>query len=109
MIRGRPLYHKVWNGLWPIERRLSREFCRFGMETLLKLDLVGTRNFFEAFFDLDPYYWHGFLSSRLSIDELAYFSLSLFGHASNSSRIDIVSKCPLPLVRMLGNLALEIV
>ncbi|XP_017608513.1 capsanthin/capsorubin synthase, chromoplastic-like isoform X2 [Gossypium arboreum] len=109
MIRGRPLYHKVWNGLWPIERRLSREFCCFGMETLLKLDLVGTRNFFEAFFDLDPYYWHGFLSSRLSLHELASFSLSLFGHASNSSRLDIMSKCPVPLVRMLGNLALQVI
>ncbi|KAG4129672.1 hypothetical protein ERO13_D09G096600v2 [Gossypium hirsutum] len=109
MIRGKPLYHKVWNGLWPIERRLSREFCCFGMETLLKLDLVGTRNFFEAFFDLDPYYWHGFLSSRLSLHELASFSLSLFGHASNSSRLDIMSKCPVPLVRMLGNLALQVI
>ncbi|XWS52826.1 hypothetical protein CRYUN_Cryun11dG0105500 [Craigia yunnanensis] len=107
MIRGRPLYHKAWNGLWPIEKRHTREFCSFGMETLLKLDLMGTMDFFQAFFDLEPYYWHGFLSSRLSLPELACFSLSLFGHASNSSRFDIVSKCPVPLVKMLGNLALE--
>ncbi|CAK9141308.1 unnamed protein product [Ilex paraguariensis] len=107
MIRGKPLHKRVWNGLWPIERRCVREFYSFGMETLLKLDLNGTRRFFDAFFDLDPYYWHGFLSSRLSLGELAMLSLSLFGHASNSSRLDIVTKCPVPLVKMLGNLAVE--
>ncbi|KAJ4724937.1 Lycopene beta-cyclase [Melia azedarach] len=107
MIRGRPLCHKVWNELWPIERRWSREFYSFGMETLLKLDLNGSRNFFDAFFDLSPYYWHGFLSSRLSLTELACLSLSLFGHASTSSKFDIVTKCPVPLVKMMGNLAVE--
>ncbi|KAF8397924.1 hypothetical protein HHK36_016850 [Tetracentron sinense] len=107
MIRGKPLHHRVWNGLWPLERRCTREFYSFGMETLLKLDLKGTRSFFDAFFDLDPYYWQGFLSSRLSLGELALLSLSLFGHASNPSRFDIVTKCPVPLVKMVGNLALE--
>lgn len=107
MVRGKPLYHRVWNGLWPIERRCEREFYSFGMETLLKLDLNGTRRFFDAFFDLDPYYWHGFLSSRLSCGDLALLSLSLFGHASAPSRFDILTKCPGPLVRMMGNLALE--
>ncbi|KAK1429211.1 hypothetical protein QVD17_11416 [Tagetes erecta] len=107
MIRGQPLYHRAWNGLWPLEQRLTREFYRFGMETLLKLDLDGTRNFFDAFFDLDPKYWHGFLSSRLSLMELAMLSLSLFGHSSSSSRLDIVTKCPVPLVKMMGNLVVE--
>uniref|UniRef100_A0A5B7AKL7 Putative neoxanthin synthase n=1 Tax=Davidia involucrata TaxID=16924 RepID=A0A5B7AKL7_DAVIN len=107
MIRGQPLYHRVWNGLWPVERRCTREFYSFGMETLLKLDLNGTRRFFDAFFDLSPHYWHGFLSSRLSLTELAMLFLSLFGRASNSSRFDIVTKCPVPLAKMMSNLALE--
>ncbi|KAK2980202.1 hypothetical protein RJ640_007292 [Escallonia rubra] len=107
MIRGKPLYHRVWNGLWPIENRCIREYYSFGMETLLKLDLDATRRFFDAFFDLDPHYWHGFLSSRLSLMELAMLSLSLFERASNPSRFDIVTKCPAPLVKMVGNLALE--
>ncbi|KAL4591747.1 hypothetical protein LXL04_004718 [Taraxacum kok-saghyz] len=107
MIRGQPLYHRVWNGLWPIERRLTREFYTFGMETLLKLDLEGTRSFFDAFFDLNPEYWHGFLSSRLSPSELAMLSLSLFGHSSSSSKFDIVTKCPVPLVKMMGNVVLD--
>lgn len=107
MIRGRPLHQRVWNGLWPVDRRCAREFYNFGMETLLKLDLEGTRRFFDAFFDLNPDYWHGFLSSRLSFGELAMLSLSLFGHASGPSRFDIITKCPAPLVKMVGNLALE--
>ncbi|KAG9128958.1 hypothetical protein Leryth_014742 [Lithospermum erythrorhizon] len=107
MIRGKPLYHKVWNSLWPLERKCTREFYSFGMETLLKLDMSGTRRFFDAFFDLDPRYWHGFLSSKLSPKELSMLCLSMFGHASNPSRLDIITKCPLPLARMIGNLAME--
>lgn len=107
MIRGSQLYHRVWNGLWPSDRRRVRECYCFGMETLLKLDLEGTRRLFDAFFDVDPKYWHGFLSSRLSVKELAVLSLYLFGHASNLARLDIVTKCTVPLVKLLGNLAIE--
>ncbi|XP_051134608.1 capsanthin/capsorubin synthase, chromoplastic-like [Andrographis paniculata] len=107
MIRGKHLHRRVWDGLWPFERRSAREFYNFGMETLLKLDLEGTRRFFDAFFDLDPYYWHGFLSSRLSVGELVKLGVSLFGHASMPSRVDMLTKCPPPLVRMAGNIVLE--
>ncbi|KAL2331912.1 hypothetical protein Fmac_019493 [Flemingia macrophylla] len=107
MIRGKALHDKVWNSMWPIEKRLAREFYTFGMETLLKLDLDGTRSFFDAFFDLKPYYWQGFLSSRLTLEELLWLGIALFGSASNPSRLDIVTKCPLPLAKMMGNVALE--
>ncbi|ESW22049.1 hypothetical protein PHAVU_005G122400 [Phaseolus vulgaris] len=107
MIRGKQLYAKVWNSMWPIEKRMVREFYSFGMETLLKLDLNGSRNFFNAFFDLKPYYWQGFLSSKLTLKELVWLSLSLFGHASNPSKFDITTKCPVPLAKMMGNIALE--
>lgn len=107
MIRGKQLYGRVWNSLWPVESRLCREFYSFGMETLLRLDLNGTRRFFDAFFDLEPCYWQGFLSSRLTLKELVWLSVSLFGHASNPSRFDIVTKCPVPLAKMMGNIALQ--
>ncbi|PIN20726.1 Neoxanthin synthase [Handroanthus impetiginosus] len=107
MIRGTQLYYRAWNGLWPVEKRCVREYYNFGMETLLKLDLNGTRRFFDAFFDLNPHYWEGFLSSRLSLGELVKLGLSLFLHASNHSKFDMVTKCPVPLVKMMGNVALE--
>ncbi|XP_078443255.1 lycopene cyclase [Wolffia australiana] len=94
----------VWAELWPIERRRQREFFCFGMDVLLKLDLEGTRRFFDAFFDLEPKYWHGFLSSRLFLPELIFFGFSLFAHASNASRLEIMAKGTLPLVNMIGNL-----
>ena len=94
----------VWNDLWPIERRRQREFFCFGMDILLKLDLAATRRFFDAFFDLEPRYWHGFLSSRLFLPELLVFGLSLFAHASNTSRLEIMAKGTLPLVNMINNL-----
>ncbi|WJX83643.1 Lycopene beta cyclase, chloroplastic [Trifolium repens] len=95
---------QVWKDLWPIERRRQREFFCFGMDVLLKLDLPGTRRFFNAFFNLEPYYWHGFLSSRLYLPELFTFGLSLFSYASNTSRIEIMAKGTLPLVNMVNNL-----
>lgn len=103
-IFGNDLSAEVWKDLWPIERRRQREFFCFGMDVLLKLDLEGTRRFFDAFFDLEPRYWHGFLSSRLFLPELLFFGLSLFSHASNTSRIEIMAKGTLPLVRMINNL-----
>ncbi|RZB76526.1 Capsanthin/capsorubin synthase, chromoplastic [Glycine soja] len=107
MIRGKQLSGKVLNSMWPIENRLVREFYSYGMETLLKVDLNGNRSFFDAFFDLKPYYWQGFLSSRLTLNELVWLSISLFGHASNPSRFDILTKCHVPLAKMMGNIALE--
>lgn len=101
---GNELSSEVWRDLWPIERRRQREFFCFGMDILLKLDLQGTRRFFDAFFDLEPRYWHGFLSSRLFLPELLFFGLSLFSHASNTSRIEIMAKGTVPLVNMINNL-----
>lgn len=101
---GDELSSEVWRDLWPIERRRQREFFCFGMDILLKLDLQGTRRFFDAFFDLEPRYWHGFLSSRLFLPELIFFGLSLFSHASNTSRIEIMAKGTLPLINMINNL-----
>jgi lycopene beta-cyclase len=96
----------VWKELWPIEKRRQREFFCFGMDVLLSLDLDGIRRFFDAFFDLEPYQWHGFLSSRLYLPELFVFGLSLFGNASNTARLEIMAKGTLPLAKMLKELAL---
>uniref|UniRef100_A0A0E0CH36 lycopene beta-cyclase n=1 Tax=Oryza meridionalis TaxID=40149 RepID=A0A0E0CH36_9ORYZ len=101
---GDALSAEVWRELWPAERRRQREFFCFGMDILLKLDLDGTRRFFDAFFDLEPRYWHGFLSSRLFLPELAMFGLSLFAKASNTSRLEIMAKGTAPLAKMIGNL-----
>lgn len=104
---GDTLSEAVWRDLWPMDRRRQREFFCFGMDILLKLDLEGTRRFFNAFFDLKPQYWHGFLSSRLFLPELMLFGLSLFKHASNTSRLEIMAKGTVPLVRMINNLVTE--
>ncbi|KAK4485497.1 hypothetical protein RD792_008156 [Penstemon davidsonii] len=103
-IRGNELSGEVWKDLWPIQRRRQREFFCFGMDILLKLDLDATRRFFDAFFDLEPRYWHGFLSSRLFLPELLVFGLNLFYHASNTSRLEIMGKGTIPLVNMINNL-----
>ncbi|GKV41708.1 hypothetical protein SLEP1_g49206 [Rubroshorea leprosula] len=103
-LSGNDLAAEVWKDLWPIQRRRQREFFCFGMDILLKLDLQATRRFFDAFFDLQPHYWHGFLSSRLFLPELIVFGLALFSHASNTSRIEIMAKGTLPLVNMINNL-----
>ncbi|KAF8691350.1 hypothetical protein HU200_040481 [Digitaria exilis] len=103
-LAGDALSAEVWKQLWPANRRRQREFFCFGMDVLLKLDLEGTRRFFDAFFDLEPHYWHGFLSSRLFLPELLMFGLKLFGNASNTSRLEIMAKGTVPLGKMIGNL-----
>lgn len=109
MIRGKQVYANVWNSMWPIESRISREFYTFGMETLLKLDLNETRQFFDAFFELKPYYMQGFLSSSLTLNDIVWLSMSLFAHASNPSRFAIARKCPELLAKMMGNICLEFI
>ncbi|KAI5056149.1 hypothetical protein GOP47_0029670 [Adiantum capillus-veneris] len=94
----------VWSDLWPKDKQQQREFFCFGMDVLLSFDLNSTRRFFDAFFDLEPYQWHGFLSSRLSLQELFILGWSLFGHSTNASRLEIVSKGALPMSRMVRNL-----
>ncbi|CAI5461916.1 unnamed protein product [Closterium sp. Yama58-4] len=89
---GDSLSANVWEDVWPLWRKEQREFFCFGMDVLLRLDLAGNRRFFDAFFDLTPYQWHGFLSSRLNLVELISFGLSLFKHASNPARIEIMAK-----------------
>ncbi|KAG0581182.1 hypothetical protein KC19_4G230600 [Ceratodon purpureus] len=101
---GDDLAAGVWADLWPLERQQQRAFFCFGMEVLLKLDLAGTRRFFDAFFDLEPHHWQGFLSSRLYFMELIGFGLSLFKHATNYARAEIVTIGTLPL----GKLIMEI-
>ncbi|KAI3471737.1 hypothetical protein Pfo_028387 [Paulownia fortunei] len=102
-ILGNDLSAEVWKDLWPIERRRQREFFCFGMDILLKLDLHSTRRFFDAFFDLEPRYWHGFLSSGCFFLS-SYFLGSPFFHASSTSRLEIMAKGTLPLVNMINNL-----
>ncbi|CAL5200613.1 unnamed protein product [Lathyrus oleraceus] len=107
MIRGKNLYANVWNSMWPIESRVAREFYTFGMEILLKLDLNETRDFFDAFFELKPYYLQGYLSSSLSLYDIVWFSMSLFANASNPSRLAVATKCPELLAKMMANICLE--
>ncbi|GAQ85842.1 lycopene beta cyclase [Klebsormidium nitens] len=91
-VAGDDLSAAIWADLWPVDRVEQREFFCFGMDVLLKLDLDGTRRFFSAFFSLSPYHWQGFLSSRLYFLELIQFGLSLFKHASNTARLEIMWK-----------------
>jgi lycopene beta-cyclase len=86
----------MWESIWPVQRLHQRAFMNFGMEVILKLDLTQTRQFFSAFFALSDFHWRGFLSSRLSFGELIAFGLSLFKHACNSARVNLV-QAGLPL------------
>nr|QTZ19639.1 chromoplast-specific lycopene beta-cyclase 2 [Bixa orellana] len=107
MMRGSLLHRRVWNGLWPMERRVERQLYCFGMETLLNFDLAGTRRFMDEFFQLDPYQWKGFLSQSLSTPEIVALLSTMFIKASVPCKIDLATKCPLPMARTLGKIALD--
>lgn len=94
----------VWRATWPVERLRQRAFFNFGMAVLLKLNLYDMREFFNAFFSLSAFHWHGFLSARLKFWELIAFGLALFSKASNTARITLLSKGLPDLVGMLVGL-----
>jgi lycopene cyclase-like protein len=60
----------AWRALWPAELRRRRALFRFGMEVLIRLDPVRTRQFFATFFDLPDADWSGYLSDELPVPEL---------------------------------------
>lgn len=94
----------VWRAAWPVERLRQRAFFCFGMDVLLRLNLAETRQFFNAFFSLSDFHWHGFLSARLGFLQLIAFGLSLFAKSSNQARADLLSKGLPGLVVMLAGL-----
>ncbi|GAX80966.1 hypothetical protein CEUSTIGMA_g8401.t1 [Chlamydomonas eustigma] len=69
---------RVWQQLWPSERRAQGAFHVFGMELLASFDLKSTNNFFDTFFRLPSFYWRGFLASKLTPTDLVGFALFTF-------------------------------
>eukprot|EP00873_Tetraselmis_striata_P010501 jgi/Tetstr1/430765/TSEL_020550.t1 len=96
---------EVWASLWPQERLQQREFFCFGQDVLLKLDLQGTRDFFDSFFTLNDFFWRGFLSAHLDLPNLIKFGLALFVNACPDAKFNILSKGITGLPIMLGRVA----
>eukprot|EP00741_Cyanophora_paradoxa_P019393 tig00021127_g18721.t1 len=79
-----------WGALWSGAGRKEREFFKFGMEVLLDLDLAETRLFFDRFFALPDWQWHGFLKQDLRTYQILAFGLTLFAGAPWSLRLRLV-------------------
>ena len=69
---------QVWQALWTPEKRRQASFHVFGMELLCQLNLRSTSDFFTTFFALPPFFWRGFLGSKLSSIDLLGFALTTF-------------------------------
>ena len=87
----------VWNSIWPENDLRMRTFMCFGMETLMQLDIDGTRQFFDTFFDLPKDVWAGFLSWRIQPVGLLSLGVNLFVLFSNYMRVNFV-KSALPFM-----------
>ena len=81
---------KVWGAVWPDDELRMRTFMCFGMETLMELDIKGTRQFFETFFKMDQDIWGGFLSWRIRPLGLVKLGGVLFVKFSNYMRFNFV-------------------
>ncbi len=80
-ISGADLAQQAWDGLWPAEERLKREFFRFGLQKLMGFDQAQLRHHFAAFFQLPAHEWYGFLTNSLSLAELGAAMAKLFALA----------------------------
>ena len=87
----------VWSSIWPENDLRMRTFMCFGMETLMQLDIDGTRQFFDTFFDLPKDVWAGFLSWRIQPVGLLSLGVNLFALFSNYMRVTFV-KSALPFM-----------
>jgi lycopene cyclase-like protein len=87
---GDQLSAAVWDAVWPQEQRRMRTFMCFGMETLMQLDIEGTRRFFGTFFSLPNDLWSGFLSWRVRPIGLVGLGLSLFAGFSWRMRAEFI-------------------
>ena len=81
---------KVWRSVWPDDELRMRTFMCFGMETLMQLDIKGTRQFFETFFQMSEDIWGGFLSWRVKPAGLVKLGGVLFLKFSNYMRFNFV-------------------
>ncbi|KAF9606056.1 hypothetical protein IFM89_022291, partial [Coptis chinensis] len=87
MIRGNQLHHRVWNGLWILDMKCTREYYSFGMETMLKLDSDGTRSVLQSCSS-----WEDFVLGICSWSQkmkLGFESNPVLG----SALVDFYSKC----------------
>ena len=87
----------VWKSIWSESDLRMRTFMCFGMETLMELDINGTRQFFDTFFDLPKDVWAGFLSWRIKPAGLLSLGVQLFVLFSNYMRLTFV-KSALPFM-----------
>lgn len=81
---------RVWEKLWPLEKRAQAAFQIFGMELLAGLDLSATNSFFSTFFRLPKFYWRGFLASTLTSTDLMAFAFVTFVIAGLDIKIKLV-------------------
>ncbi|GFR43330.1 hypothetical protein Agub_g4400 [Astrephomene gubernaculifera] len=81
---------RVWDALWPQEKRTQAAFQVFGMELLATLDLAATNDFFSTFFGLPSFFWRGFLASNLGPGQLIAFALVVFTLAPPSIKYKLV-------------------
>jgi len=82
---------KIWKKVWTEEELRVRTFMCFGMETLMELDIKGTRQFFKTFFNLPKDVWGGFLSWNIGPSGLLSLGIALFISFNNYMRYTFVS------------------
>lgn len=90
-LSGDALAHSAWDAMWPQYQVRMRTFMCFGMETLMQLDLDGTRRFFGTFFGLPTALWSGFLSWRVRPIGLLGLGVSLFAGFQPTMRVRFIA------------------
>ena len=80
----------AWSALWPDDRRRSWELFRFGMDVLCSLNRDATGRFFDAFFDLPPERWSGFLSGTLPPSGVSRAMVELFANADIGTQLTLM-------------------
>jgi lycopene beta-cyclase len=91
----------IAEAVWPSALRRTRQLHEYGLETLLRLDDDGVRQFFGAFFDLPTEEWRRYLRIDAEPTDVVRVMTELFRSSSWSMRRRLMVGNPLPLARLL--------
>jgi lycopene beta-cyclase len=87
------------SAVWPAWRRRARHLELYGLEALLRLRAGETREFFDAFTELPPERWHGYLAGTLSAAGVARTMAEVFSRVPGPVRVRLAAGSPVPLLR----------
>ena len=91
----------IAEAVWPARMRRTRVLHDYGLEMMLRLEPAEVREFFGAFFSLEPELWPAYLRLDSSPGEVSRVMAELFRSVSWPMRRRLMSANPMMFAKLL--------